>query len=108
MLNGIRTARKMISNLTSIGLQYIDMAPKEERWLRLYIRYMATSYFHLCGTCAMNKDSDLGVVNEEFQVHHFTHLRVIDASVIPAIPTGPISATCMALGIAGGEHILKK
>lgn len=49
-----------------------------------------------------------GVVDEYLCVIGVDKLRVADSSVIPAIPSGPISATCMAIGLMAGELINKE
>ena len=41
-----------------------------------------------------------GVVDANLRVLGVTGLRVADASVFPCIPSGPIAATCMAVGEA--------
>jgi len=49
-----------------------------------------------------------GVVDSDLRVHGIDRLRIVDASVIPHIPSGPISAICMAIGLRAAELILGK
>jgi choline dehydrogenase len=48
------------------------------------------------------------VVDEELRVKGIRNLRIADASVIPEIPSGPITATIMCIGVAAAEFIRKK
>jgi choline dehydrogenase-like flavoprotein len=45
------------------------------------------------------------VVDYKLRVLGVSGLRVADASVMPHIPSGPISATCMAMGAACAEFL---
>jgi hypothetical protein len=49
-----------------------------------------------------------GVVDEQLKVIGVDNLRVADSSVFPALPSGPISAICMAIGLGAGELINKE
>ncbi len=45
--------------------------------------------FHVCGTCRMGGADDPGaVVDNAGRVHGIGGLRVVDASIMPAIPRG--------------------
>lgn len=105
LIRGYDAARAALMMMKKSGLGYLDLGvPK---WLLdPYIRYAAQTYFHACGTCRMSGDPSKGVVDDELRVHCYKRLRIADASVIPKIPTGPISAVCMAIGLRAGELIL--
>lgn len=45
------------------------------------------------------------VVDEHLRVRGVRGLRVADASVIPAIPSVPIAATCMTIGVMAADFI---
>ena len=45
------------------------------------------------------------VVDSKLRVIGVKGLRVADASVIPKIPSGPIAAVCMAIGVAAAEFL---
>src|SRR6185312_13498796 len=49
------------------------------------IRRRASSVFHPVSTCRMGPDERANVVNHELKVHGLARLRVIDASVFPAV-----------------------
>jgi choline dehydrogenase-like flavoprotein len=68
--------------------------------VRSYIRRNATPLRHLTGTCAIGR-----VVDEQLRVHGTRHLRVADASVLPAPPPcGPL-ATVLMLAERCADHI---
>eukprot|EP01035_Chromulina_nebulosa_P018654 gene18654-24397_t len=51
---------------------------------------------------------DYATVDSELKVLGIENLRIADASVIPHLPSGPIAATCMAIGLAVGELVNNK
>ena len=55
--------------------------------LTAFVRQKADSYHHQAGSCKMGLD-DLAVVDPELRVHGVSGLRVVDASVMPAVPSG--------------------
>ena len=61
--------------------------------LRDYIRHTVDSYHHPVGTCRMGPDAD-AVVDLELRVRGVAGLRVVDASVIPDIPTPTRTRRC--------------
>ncbi|RYH14455.1 hypothetical protein EON65_33605 [archaeon] len=48
------------------------------------------------------------VVDEQLRVRGVQGLRIADASVIPSVPSSPIAATCMCVGVAAGMFIIKQ
>jgi len=53
--------------------------------LRDFVRRKAWGH-HACGTCAIGRKADGGVLDSDFRVHGIDRLRVVDASVFPRIP----------------------
>jgi 5-(hydroxymethyl)furfural/furfural oxidase len=54
-----------------------------------YVRENVAGTFHVCGTCRMGRDGDPdAVVDTAGRVFGIGNLRVIDASIMPAIPRG--------------------
>ncbi|MFI0367344.1 GMC family oxidoreductase [Actinomadura sp. 1N219] len=64
--------------------------------LHSYIRRSVVTYHHQAGTCAMGVD-DHAVVDPELRVHGVEGLRVADASVMPAVPTGNTNAPAIMI-----------
>ena len=52
------------------------------------------------------EEENMSVVDIHFRVRGVLNLRVVDASVFPRIPSGPTSATCMAMGVAAAALII--
>jgi cholesterol oxidase len=52
---------------------------------------------HMLGGCLMGANAETGVINEEFQVHNYPGLFVIDGSTVPANPGVNPSLTITAL-----------
>ncbi len=63
------------------------------------------SNYHPCGTCRMGHD-DLAVTDEAGKVHGFNNLRVIDAAIIPSIPTGNLNAITVMIAEKIADNIL--
>jgi choline dehydrogenase len=55
--------------------------------LLAFVRSRADSYHHQAGSCRMGLDA-LAVVDPQLRVHGVENLRIADASVMPAVPSG--------------------
>ncbi|KAJ6635518.1 Glucose dehydrogenase [FAD, quinone] [Pseudolycoriella hygida] len=64
---------------------------------KCYVRHLTLTAFHPVGTCKMgSSDDQSSVVNREFQVIGIENLFVVDASVMPNLPSGnPNAAVAM-------------
>jgi choline dehydrogenase len=69
-------------------------------------RERAGSVFHPCGTCAMGPDPAVSVVDPRLRVHGVSNLRVIDASVFPAVTSGNINAPTLMVAEKAADLIL--
>ena len=56
------------------------------------LRATTSSYYHQVGTCAMGETAE-SVVDSELRVHGIRGLRVVDASVMPSLPSNNTLAT---------------
>jgi choline dehydrogenase len=68
-----------------------DKVVSDDDWLA-YCREMGETVFHPTSTCSMG-----AVVDAQLQVQGLQNLRVVDASVMPAVPSGNINAAVIAL-----------
>ncbi|WP_309125141.1 GMC oxidoreductase, partial [Kocuria sp.] len=51
-----------------------------------------TTYHHQVGTCRMGTGPDAVVSPEDLRVHGIGGLRVVDASIMPRVPSGNTNA----------------
>ncbi len=78
--------------------------------LDAWVRRTGESAYHPCGTCRMGGDPD-AVVDSQGRVHGIAALRVVDASIMPRIPSGNLNAPTIMLaekiadGIRGREPL---
>ena len=69
---------------------YLAEATTDKEILRIALRNAETNY-HPCSTARMGTNQN-SVVNNHGIVHGFENLRVVDASIIPRIPTANLNA----------------
>jgi cholesterol oxidase len=63
---------------------------------------------HMLGGCLIGRDADEGVINEDFQAHHYPGLYIVDGSVVPANPGVNPSLTITALAEYAMSRIPQK
>ncbi|HEU4350248.1 MAG TPA: GMC family oxidoreductase N-terminal domain-containing protein [Burkholderiales bacterium] len=76
-----------------------DRVQTDDDWLE-YCREMGETVFHPTATCSIGK-----VVDEKLKVMGVEKLRVIDASVMPAVPSGNINAAVIAVAEKAADLI---
>jgi len=64
--------------------------------------------YHPVGTCRMGTDAAHAVVDAECRVHGIANLRVIDASVMPAIVSGNTNAPTIMIAEKLSDQIRGK
>jgi choline dehydrogenase len=64
-----------------------------------YVRATLATQFHPCGTARMGPPGDaMAIVDQHCRLRAIRNLRVVDASVMPAIPRANINLTCIMIG----------
>ncbi|XP_049879212.1 glucose dehydrogenase [FAD, quinone]-like [Pectinophora gossypiella] len=115
---GARIAYKL-SNATILKTKYgIEVKPDfgsecgsseglSDEYLSCLTRYHTAPENHQVGTAKMGPASDsMSVVDTELKVHGIEGLRVIDASIMPAVTTGNTAATVIMIGERGSHFIM--
>ncbi len=64
--------------------------------LDAFIARAASTHHHPAGTCRMGMDQD-AVVNPDLRLNGIDNVYIVDASVMPEIPSGPINAAVVAI-----------
>ena len=78
--------------------------PPRNTDLTHFARTHADSYHHHAGTCRMGTD-DQSVVDPHLKVHGLSGLRVVDASVIPTLPSGNPHTAIVAIAERAADLI---
>jgi choline dehydrogenase len=78
----------------------------DDEWLD-FARRSGNSSYHLVGSCRMGPKSDPGaVVDESLRVHGLERLYVIDASVMPTVPSANTYASTLMIAEKGADLVL--
>ena len=105
----IKVARKILSQPALSEHAGEEVGPgldsQSDDELNEYIRSKADTAYHPCGTCKMGVD-DMSVVDQNLKVKEIENLRVIDASIIPEIPSANLNAPTLMIAEKGSDYIL--
>ena len=69
-----------------------------------YIRETGTTVYHPCGTCRMGAD-ETAVVDPQLRLRGLDGLRIVDASVMPLVPTSNIQPAVMMVAERATDFI---
>ncbi len=105
---GLRQLRQII-HTPPLGQRVVEEvkpgpACASDEQLFEYLKRFGGTGWHPVGTCKMGGDGE-AVVDARLRVHGLQRLRVIDASIMPVIPTGNTNAPCIMIGEKGVDMI---
>jgi choline dehydrogenase len=108
LVAGVRQAREIAARQPFAGLTAGELAPgaplADDERLRAWVRGNVTTIFHPTGSCAMG-GSEAAVCDPELRVRGVEGLRVVDASVMPAVPRGNTNAPTIAIAERAADLI---
>jgi choline dehydrogenase len=113
LLNGMKLARKLLHTRALADYFDRDELPgpevnSDDEWMDYARRYGSTSY-HLIGTARMGPATDnTSVVNDELKVHGLQGLRVVDASIMPNMPSANTYSSTMMIAEKASDMIRGK
>jgi choline dehydrogenase len=108
LVAGVRKARELAACEPLVGIVEGETAPGpqiDDDQLRTWIRSNIATAFHATGTLAMG-GTDAAVCDPELRLRGIDALRVVDASVMPAIPHGNTNAPTIAIAERAADLIL--
>ena len=79
--------------------------PKTIEEAKSWARESTIGQYHPSGTCSMMPKELGGVVDERLVVYGTKNLRIVDASIFPMIPKGPITSTVYAVAERASDII---
>ncbi|MGO9514574.1 MAG: GMC family oxidoreductase [Steroidobacteraceae bacterium] len=81
------------------------LAQQSDAELLQDLRERATTVFHPTSTCLMGPDPGASVVDARLRVHGVPGLRIVDASIFPAVTSGNINAPTIMVAEKGAAMI---
>jgi choline dehydrogenase len=115
LVTGVKMAREFAAARPMSKICRSELSPgadvQTDAEIRAFIRQNLTTIYHPVGTCAMGGDSKVAasrlasVVDPELRVRGVKGLRVVDASVMPAVPRGNTNAPTIAIAERAADLI---
>ena len=110
LLAGMKLARRLIRTEPMKpyfeGELYPGDAVQSDEDLLAVARERGTTVFHMMGTCRMGPDNDkTAVVDDRLRVKGIQGLRVIDASIMPSMPSANTNAATLMIAEKGAALV---
>jgi choline dehydrogenase len=108
LVDGMKIGRSIISNRVMDKYRAYEMNPGDKvqtdaEWLQ-FARENGQTTYHVIGTCKMGQDP-MAVVDDQLRVHGVSGLRVVDASIMPTVPSGNTNAAVIMIAEKGADMI---
>ncbi|HTR82856.1 MAG TPA: GMC family oxidoreductase N-terminal domain-containing protein [Reyranella sp.] len=110
LLAGMKIARKLLHSKPLEKYYDREEFPGSEKQsdeeLMTAAKQRGTTTFHLMGTCRMGPDSDpTSVVDDQLRVRGLSNLRVVDASIMPTMPSANLNASVLMIAEKAADMI---
>ena len=110
LVAALRKNRDFIATDAMQELGAVELSPggniTSDDDIKAAVRQLAApTYSHPCCTCAMMPEHLGGVVGPDLKVYGVQGLRVVDASIMPIIPSAHLSATVYAVAEKAADII---
>jgi choline dehydrogenase len=110
MLRGLELAREIAAQSPLDPYRGVEIHPGPEvdtrEEMMAFIRRRVELLYHPAGTCRMGSD-DGAVVDPGLRVNGVEGLRVVDASIMPAVVSGNTNAPTMMIAARAAEMVLE-
>jgi choline dehydrogenase len=110
VVEGLRFLRRLAATSALGAIIDAEIRPRpagdDDESLLAFARAHGVTVFHPVGSCRMGPDARDCVVDPALRVHGITALRVADASIFPALPSGNTNAPAMMTGEKASDLIL--
>ena len=108
LVDGMKIGRRIIENRVLDKYRAYEMNPgdkvqTDDEWLQ-FARENGQTTYHVIGTCKMGQDP-MAVVDDTLRVHGIAGLRVVDASIMPTVPSGNTNAAVIMIAEKGADMI---
>ncbi len=111
VLNGARFIRKLAAMPALDAVIEKELIPgpdiNTDEALVQDFKDRASTVFHPVSTCKMGRERHSSVVDHRLKVHGLDALRIVDASVFPAVTSGNTNAPTIMVGEKGSDLILQ-
>ncbi|MFN0159929.1 MAG: GMC family oxidoreductase [Burkholderiales bacterium] len=109
MVDGLKLLRRLVNTPPFKHYVAEEKTPgtsvqSDDEWLD-FVRSSAETVYHPTSTCRMGTD-ERSVVDAELRVRGLAGLRVIDASIMPAVVSGNTNAAVVAIAEKGADLVL--
>ncbi len=109
MVEGVKAARHIVDQPAFAPFRgaaiYPDANVRSDAQILDYVRTVSETEFHPSCTCRMGQDA-MAVTGPDLKVHGIENLRVVDASVMPAVISANLNATVMMIAEKAADMIL--
>jgi choline dehydrogenase-like flavoprotein len=110
LVEGVKLSREIFAAAPFAPYRGAEIFPgadvHDERDVIAFIRRKAETIYHPVGTCRMGHDAQ-AVVDAQLRVRGIAGLRVVDASVMPALPGGNTNAPTIMIAEKAADSIVR-